>query len=35
MASARSLWMRSRAVSVEWFGRYADWNGDTDGNDCR
>ena len=31
MDKRRSFWIRSRAVSVEWKGLYADWNGDNDG----
>ena len=28
MDKRRSFWIGSRAVSVEWKGLYADWNGD-------
>ena len=31
MDKRRSFWIRSRAVSVEWKGLFADWNGDNDG----
>ena len=30
MDKRRSFWIRSRAVSIEWKGLYADWNGDND-----
>ena len=30
MDKRKSFWIRSRAVSVEWKGLYADWNGDND-----
>ena len=35
IARRRSFWMRSKAVSVEWKGLYADWNGDNEGKVLR
>ena len=35
MAKSRSFWIRSKAVSVEWKGLYAEWNGDKEGKDLR
>lgn len=35
MARRRSFWMRSRAVSVEWKLRYADWKVEIDGKVLR